>query len=390
MRIKGDQQTARALNRRLVLNFLRRSGPMSRAELASRSGLSGATIGFVVGELMAEGLVCEGESVPSNGGRRPVPVELVRGSRFAIGFKLTARGLEGVLTDLGLEPITRVFEPIPDTRPETVVAHAACSAAAMMVGRPMKQLIGIGLALPGSYDVERGLCTLLSRFGWHDVPVADMLAEKVAVPVWVDNDVNAFALAQYLFGHGQQHDNLMTLAIGAGIGAAFMSQGRMHRGVNGAAGEIGHSIVVPGGRLCECGRRGCLQTYFSEAALTADWQTLTAVTTGLPADLAAAALAEVPQALSMLRTAGEGLATHIAQVINVIDPDMIIVGGEGVRFGPALSDPFVATLQSLSYKSRPEVIFAWDDVGWTRGAAALAVERFFNFEAKEGTAQAST
>jgi predicted NBD/HSP70 family sugar kinase len=388
MSIKGDQQTARALNRRLVLNFLRRSGPMSRAELAIRSGLSGATVGFVVAELMAEGLLTEGESAPSNGGRRPVPVELVRSSRFAIGFKLTARGLEGVLTDLSLEPITRVFEPIPDTRPETVVAHAARSAAELMVGKPPGQLIGIGLALPGSYDVERGLCTLLSRFGWYDVPLADMLAEKVAVPVWVDNDVNAFALAQYLFGHGRQHDNLMALAIGAGVGAAFMSQGRLHRGVNGAAGEIGHSIVVPDGRLCECGRRGCLQTYFSEAALSADWRALSETATGLPSDLAEAALAGVPDALSMLSAAGEGLAQQIAQVVNVIDPDIVIIGGEGVRFGSALRDPFVAALEALAYKSRPDVIFAWDDVGWTRGAAALAVERFFNFEAKEGTAQA--
>jgi predicted NBD/HSP70 family sugar kinase len=180
----------------------------------------------------------------------------------------------------------------------------------------------------------------------------------------------------------------MALAIGAGVGAAFMSQGRLPRGVNGAAGEIGHSIVVPDGRLCACGRRGCLQTCFSEAALSADWRALSETATGLPPDLAEAALAGVPDALSMLPTAGEGLAQHIAQVVNVIDPDMVIMGGEGVRFGSALSDPFVAALEALPCKSRPNVIFVWDDVGWTRGAAALAVERFFNFEAKEGTAQA--
>ncbi|MES2435767.1 MAG: ROK family transcriptional regulator [Pseudomonadota bacterium] len=386
MKLKGDQQTSRAMNRRLILNMLRRSGPTSRAEIAILSGLSPAAVTFVITDLIEEGLVIEGEASKGTGGRKPIPVAINYASRLTIGFKLNAVGLEAVLSDLSTTPIETIFQPIPDTRPETVVCHAAEIVRRLMpdAKHRARNLIGIGLALPGSYDVETGICTVLARFGWHNVPIAEMLANEVDVPVWVDNDVNSFALAQHLFGQGQQHDQMMALAIGAGIGASFLTNGIVHRGANGAAGEIGHTIVTPGGLRCECGRQGCMQAYWSESALTANWAAHCAAAPDAIVDLAAAADADDPAALALLRDAGLGIGTVLASVVNVVDPDIIIVGGEGVRFGAHLRDPIAEAMRKLAFKSSPEIVFDWQHNSWPRGAAALAVQRFFNFESRKG------
>ncbi len=389
MKLKGDQQTSRALNRRLILNLLRRNSAMSRVEIASATGLSSAAVTFVTTELMEEGLVVEGEASKGGGGRRPVPLSINVSSRLAIGIKLTATALEAALCDLSTAARKTLISPIPDTQPETVVHQAAKVVRALMSDELERadKLIGIGLALPGSYDVDRGICTIMPRFGWKNVPIADMLAKEVDVPVWVDNDVNSFALAQHLFGQGQSKRQMMALAIGAGVGAAFVTDGVLHRGAQGMAGEIGHLITVPGGRPCLCGRRGCLETYWSDVSLDADWAIHTANHPESRSDLATAADLGDEAALSLLHAAGTGLGTVLATAVSMIDPDVIIVGGEGVRFGEHLRGPMAARMDELAFKSRPDIIFDWQHDSWPRGAAALALQKFFNFEIPEGTAQ---
>jgi predicted NBD/HSP70 family sugar kinase len=384
--VKGDQQTSRALNRRLVLNLLRREAPKSRAELAAGTGLSGATVTFVVNELIEEGLVRERETIKGTGGRRPVPLELNYASRLVIGLKLNFHGIEAVLTDLSTTLLDSVFEPLPDTEPETVVAHAAAAvrqlaARPLIMGRPV---VGIGFSLPGCYDVERGICTTLPRFGWENIPIAEMLAREVALPVWVDNDVNAFALAQHLFGAGKNYDTLLAVGIGTGVGAALVSKGRLHYGASYLAGEIGHTIVVPAGRACDCGRKGCLQTYTSEAALKSDWKTYRAGAPDALADLGEAAEAGEPAALDLLTSAGEALGASMALLVDLVDPGVVVVGGEGVRFGEWFRKPLMHTLRERCFRSHPEVVFTWEQTSWLRGAAALAVQRYFNFETRDG------
>lgn len=388
VKLKGDQQTSRALNRRLILNLLRRHATMSRVDIAAQTGLSSAAVTFVTTELMEEGLVVEGEAARGGGGRRPVPLSINFSSRLAIGMKLTSSALEAALCDLSTTALATLTEPIPDTRPETVVLHAA-KAVRMLMPDPQERterLIGIGLALPGSYDVDRGICTVMPRFGWENVPIADMLAREVDVPVWVDNDVNSFALAQHLFGQGQSHRQMMALAIGAGVGAAFITDGVLHRGARGMAGEIGHTIVAPDGRPCLCGRRGCLETYWSDVSLSADWAVHVAQHRQSNPDLAEAADAGDAAALALLHAAAIGLGTVLATAVGMIDPDVIIVGGEGVRFGEHLRAPMAARMDELAFKSRPDIIFDWHHDSWPRGAAALALQKFFNFEIAEGTA----
>ncbi len=387
MSLRGDQGTARALNRRLVLNQLRRNGPMSRAAITSAIGLSPAAISFVTADLIKEGLVVERDAVQSAAGRRPVPLDINYSSRLSIGFKVMVERILGVITDLATQTIAEVDVPLADGRPETVVSAAALATRRLMAeaGAGPERIIGIGLALAGQVDAERGICRHMQRSGWRDVPIARMLAEVIDVPVWVDNDANAFAVAQHLFGHARGHQNVAVVAIGRGVGAGLIIGGRLYGGASGAAGEFGHSLAERGGRTCECGRKGCLETYVSDPGLLMTWNERDPKTIGLgPEDLATAAHAGNPVARLVLREGGRRLGRHIAAVANVVDPEMIVFGGEGVRYGDLFFAPLRREVEQLCFGSPPELAISWENDGWQRGAAALAIQHFFDFEIKGG------
>lgn len=380
--MKVDQSTARAINRRLVLNLLRSQGPMSRAELASSIGLSPATVTFVVGDLLAEGLLVEGQPSKGATGRRPIPVEINYSGLLAVGIKLMVGSIECVLTDLSTNPLITRNLPLPDQRPETVVEVCARAVAELVADaeNPQAKVVGLGVAVPGF--IKDGVCLHSYRFGWTDVPLGAMLANKVNVPVWLDDDTNSFALAQQLFRLGRHHKTVGALAVGAGISCAVVVNGAVHRGASGGAGKLGHSIYDPNGFVCECGRRGCLQAHFSEPALLRRWK---ADGGGGPRatrhDLLQAALSGDGPAVSLLAEAGEAIGGFLATYCNIVDPEVVVVGGEAVIFGDLLFDPMRQALARGMLWTPPAITPDWVDNSWAQGAAALATQQVFDFEA---------
>ncbi|ODR93096.1 ROK family protein [Sinorhizobium alkalisoli] len=139
-------------------------------------------------------------------------------------------------------------------------------------GRAEKDIMGIGVSIPGEVDPQKGICLQSPRFGWRDLHFAEMLAERVHAPVWIDDDVNAFAIAQKLFGAGRNHRNFAALAIGTGIGCSLVLNGDIYHGSNSSAGKLGHITSTTGGALCECGRRGCLMVHAAEPAMLDEYQ----------------------------------------------------------------------------------------------------------------------
>ena len=252
------------------------------------------------------------------------------------------------------------------------------------------RVIGIGLTLAGQVDAEKGLCRQMQRFGWRDVPIAAMLAEIVSVPVWLDNDANAFAVSQHLFGHARGLQNIAAVALGRGVGAGLVAHGRLYRGGGGAAGEFGHNFDAKG-RRCECGREGCIEAYCSDAGLLETWAERDAAARGRSVEeLAEAANAGDSVATSVLAEAGIRLGRHVASLVNVFNPEMIVFGGEGLRFAGHLFDPLRQVLDEVCYPGAPPIAFDWELNSWERGAAALAIQHFFNFEATGGYAPAKT
>lgn len=390
VKIKGDQSTARAMNRRLILNLLRREGVKSRAEIAVSTGLSPAAVTFVVGDLLEEGILIEGKSVAGSQGRRPIPVGINYAGGLALGFKLMVGMVECVVTDLETTPLGSMRLPLPEHDPETIadILARAVPDLVALANRPTARLTGIGISLPGVINNQRAVCVRSNRYNWDNVPLGRLVTQRLGVPVWLEDDTNAYAIAQQLFGLGRHHRNMGVLAIGVGVACALVLEGKLYRGANGAAGKFGHIPHRLGGRLCECGKRGCLMPYFSEPGMLRTWreQTGRSDKDGRNEMVAALAAGE-NSAHSVVREAGETIGRHLAGLVNIVDPEVIVVGGEAVAYGAALFAPLRTTLGRYTFRSAPPVLPDWEDDSWARGAAALVTQKLFDFETTAGNAE---
>lgn len=388
--MRGNSSTSRALNRRLILNLLRRHGPVSRAEIAAITGLSPAAVTFVVAELVEESLIIEREAVPGATGRRPVPIDINYEAHLAFGFKLNADSrfklnadsIDCVLTDLATNPLVTWHAPISDTSPDGMIRAISEAMPQMLAesGRLQSEVMGIGVSIPGEVDVSTGICRRSPRFGWHDLPFGQLLGEHVHVPTWIDDDISAFAVAQKLFGAGRDRHNFIALAVGTGIGAALIINGEIYRGARNLAGRFGHITSVPGGRLCECGRHGCLMAHAAEPYMLEVWRAGRGTASASRADFVAAVEAGAPDAISILEEAGARIGHHLADLVNLFDPEIIVVGGEAVQFGEALIGPIRQAMEERVFMSKPELLPDWVPGSWARGAAALATQGIFDFE----------
>lgn len=380
--IRGNQSTSRTLNRLLVLNHLRRFGPTPRMDLAGATGLSSAAVTYVTAELLEQHFIVEIEG--PNG--RSTPLDLNYDGHIAIGVKLMETQLQAVLTDLGTCVVDTLVSPVDARDPASAVRAIADAVANLLASsrRPAAHLIGIGLGMPGQHDAARGICRRCHRFGWEEVPIGGLIAEATGSPVWIDNDVNAFALAEHLFGKGKTASSLAVMTFGRGTGAAMIVDGRLLRGHSGGAGEIGHIAIADDGPVCECGRSGCLEALTSLPAILAAHARLSRDPARDAEDLAARAAAGETAAIAVLGEAGHYLGGAAAMLLNLFDPEAFVIGGEGLRLGPALLDPLLATLHARCL-ARGIALHAetWGDDAWARGAAALAIDSFFSFPAAD-------
>ncbi len=386
MKLKGDPTTTRALNRRLILNLLRQEGPRSRAELATMSGLSPAAVTFVVADLVEEGIVKEGEAISGMTGRRPIPVQIDYDHSIAIGFKLMLGAVECVATDLATNPIAALRLRLEDHKPDAIadILAKAVPRLVALAQRPGAKLAGIGISMPGVISNDQTSCVRSNRFDWDDVPLAQMVATRVNAPVWLEDDTNAYAIAQQLFGLGRQHRNMTVLAVGVGIACAQIIEGKLYRGANGAAGKMGHTLFEPNGRQCECGKRGCLMAYHSEAAVVQRWREATGGRDKGPTELRSALAAEDPVVVGLIEEAGRCIGAALANITNVTDPEVIVAGGEAVSLGDHFLRPLRKALAEGAFRTPPPLLLDWKDNSWARGAAALVTQRMFDFELAGG------
>jgi predicted NBD/HSP70 family sugar kinase len=384
----GNRDFIRALNRSAVLNTIKTSGPTSRTEVARLTGLSAATITGITADLIADNLVFEKASGDSRGGRRPILLAVNPRGRYVIGLKLTETQLISALTDLEATVIAKRTDSIAGHSLEQVLDGMSALVPALLRegGLSKKQLLGVGLGLAGIVDAERGRLRLSPYFGWRDVPLRDLLQARLRVPVIVDNDVNTLTLAEKWFGAGQGVDHFLTVTIGRGVGLGIVVNGQFYRGARGGAGEFGHTVIDPDGPLCDCGKRGCLETFVGDPGLLR--MAAQAVARGEldgpeadTADLIRRAASGQAAAQAILATAGEALGRGVADLLNLFNPQRVIIGGEGVQAGEWLFGPMRAALERhvmAGLAGDTEIrIEPWGDDAWARGAASLVLRELF-------------
>ncbi|NOZ50361.1 MAG: ROK family protein [Chloroflexi bacterium] len=307
---------------------------------------------------------------------------------YVVGVKLTEEHVFGALTDLEATVLAKQTGYLENQRLDTAIDAivAVVNSLVEKAGIARDKLLGLGVGLAGIVDAREGTLRHSPIFGWRDVPLAGLLISHLHVPVYIDNDVNTLTLTEQLFGVGQGIDDFLTITIGRGVGMGIVVNGQLYRGRHGGAGEIGHTVIDPDGPQCECGNRGCLETYVSDPHLLR--MAHEAFARGeMPTDvtevdeLLALARAGNPAALAIYAQVGETLGRTIANLINTLNPMEIIISGEGMRAADFLEETLRATvarhvMTGLSGNIEIRIDFMSDDA-WARGAASLVLQELF-------------
>jgi predicted NBD/HSP70 family sugar kinase len=384
----GNRDLIRAINRSTILNTIKMSGAISRVEIARKTGLSAATVTGITAELIKDGLIYEKAEGDSRGGRRPILLAINPQGGYVVGVKLMEKQVVGAITNLEATIIAKHSEEHQDKTPEAAVDTLAGVANTLVqkIQISRHQLLGVGVGLAGIINARDGILRYSPYFGWRDVPVAEWLQSHLQIPVYIDNDVNTLTLNEQLFGSGQGIDNFLTVTVGRGIGLGIVVNGQLYRGGFGGGGEFGHTTVDSDGPVCSCGNQGCLETYTSDPALLQ----LAAQATRhgeLPEDietmddLIACAEGGNATAQAIFARSGEILGRGIANLINIFNPQEVILSGEGIRIGKFLFDPMHAAIKKSVMPGLADDtvirIDEWEDDAWARGAASLVLQELF-------------
>ncbi|MDX2973241.1 ROK family transcriptional regulator [Kribbella solani] len=317
----------------VVLRLLLDGQPQTRAELIDRSGLARSTVNGRIEALLASGLVVPSGEAASTGGRPPARFRFNPTARLVLAADVGATHLSVALTDLTGEILHRSTTQLRiDEGPEVVLDALVGAGHALLreAGRSPADLAGTGVGLPGPVEHSTGRPNHPPIMpGWDAYDVAGRLGRDLPGPVLVDNDVNIMALGEHATAYPQV-EHLLFVKVATGIGAGVISGGRLHRGAQGAAGDIGHIQVLGRTELCRCGNSGCLETIASAAALASRLKV------GTSKDIVELVRAGNTDAITAIRQAGREIGTVLAAAVSLLNPSVIVVGGSLAQAGDSL------------------------------------------------------
>jgi predicted NBD/HSP70 family sugar kinase len=327
----------------LVVDALRRHGLASRSDLARMTGLSRTTVGSLVADLQASGLVVEevdGERQPGRG-RPPVLLRFDRTAGVAVGVDFDHDRVRVALADLSSTVLGEDLAEIDVDHSASDAIDAAVDmieALRVAAGVHEAQLMGAGVGLPGPIDRRTGTvgsATILP--GWAGKSPREMLSERLGLSVEVDNDANLGALAEASFGAGRGLSDIVYVRLGSGVGAGLVIGGRVHHGAAGLAGEIGHVQVHADGVVCRCGNRGCLESVAAEGSIRALLRPARGHEVSRREVLELVAARDLG-ATRVVNDAGRAIGRVLADLCNALNPEAIVVGGELSEAGEPLLD----------------------------------------------------
>lgn len=360
MKTIGDQQLVKRINRSVLLQLIRKQSGLSRAQLAKESGLTKSTVSFLVRELLRDGWLTEGDVARAQGlGRPSTPLSIDATRRVLVGVEVAVDVLRVVGVTLTGQVLRTLEAPLVDRSPPAVCTQAANLVARIYadLAHDSVRLHGMGVGLPGAFDEATGMLSFAPNLGWRHVDFVPLITQALAragvpfVQVHVQNDADTAALSEYEFASNVSKDSLIFVSCGVGVGAGIVLNDRLFTGVQGMAGEIGHSILQQGGALCSCGRSGCAETFFGERTL-----------------------AKLPDPAQ----GGRYLGLVLHNLWTTFNPGSFVVGGSSCMRYPAMVDVARETLaayaNSAGISPVPEVLTAtYGLLASAVGAAALVL-----------------
>ncbi len=343
-------ETVRRANLSAIVRGLHERGPLSRSDLVAATGLTRSAIRGLVGDLAAAGLVAEEPALRLGTPGRPSPVVRLRpDSAVVLALEIAVDSTAAAVVGLGGDVLdqVRVDRPRGHSSVDDIVADLGDLAEGLRSGGAIDNLIGIGVAVVGVVRRDDGVVEMAPNLGWTDVPLGASLAQRlaVAVPVEVGNEADLGVLAEHRRGAAVGVDDVLFLSGEVGVGGGIVVDGRPLNGAAGYGGEIGHIPLNPGGSPCRCGSIGCWETEVGEGTLLAlAGRSPDAGRAGVDAVLRDAA-AGSPIALASLDHVGRWLGIGLAALVNILNPRLVVLGGQFARLHPHLRAPLELELE---------------------------------------------
>lgn len=354
--LKATHQKTKQHNRDLVLKTIFARQPISRAEIARITSLTRATVSEIVNTFLVEGLVEEVGLGSSIGGKSPILLSLVADSRYLIGLNLGQDKFIGSVVNLLGELKETIEIPISDNDGKQALDYVF-QILDQLLAKNWKPVIGIGVATPGLVNTREGVVLNAVNLDWQDLPLARLIKDRYRLPVCVVNDSQANAIGEFVYGANHEPEgNLVVVNVRHGIGAGILINGQLFQGDGGSAGEIGHVVVQPdGGRLCRCGKHGCLETISSAKAvvqrareLAKDFADSDLAKNPTKINLNAVVDAfqkNDPLALLVARDAARYLGFSLATLVGALNIHDIVLTGEMSRLGSSWLDQIRDAMQ---------------------------------------------
>ena len=390
----ADRELTKAINQFNILNTIRKAGLISRVEIAELTGQSRAAVTNITARLIKEKMIFEKETKTSpSRGRRRILLALNPEAAHVVGVKLSAFQLSFAVTNLQADVLSSLIVPVRiGKRPVEFVADLIeegirhCVAEARL---SMRKISGIGIGMPGLIDSEKGVAYWSPLYKKGNTTLRNLIQSRFKIKTHIENDANTVTLAQQWFGEGRDVDNFLMVTVEHGIGMGIVVNGQIYRGVNRIGAEFGHLVIRPGGALCRCGKRGCIESYAAdyriletaiEACKAGDWKCngVSSLTIEEVTDIARKG---EPALRNIFKKGGEILGLGISGLAQIFNPEKIIIAGEGVRAGDLLFRPMHKMIKKHTtpdmYDTLQIVIQKWQDTDWARGAASLVLQELY-------------
>lgn len=406
--VSSSRKSGLTANHRLVIDLLLHQGAASRLELTRTTGLSKPTVSGLVADLLADGTIREIGPGSSTGGRRPMLLRLGGGGRAVVGIELDASLCRAVLVDLDGRVLSRADLAVTSTAVEDLCGLIEQGVAGLLSGREPALLLGCGIGVPGLIDTAGNTVTYADSLGWDSVELRQILEDRLGLAVRLTDRGKAAALGTLWLTGRETQDDLIYIYLGTGVGGGLILGNSLRLGASHSAGEIGHVTVLPDGPLCKCGNRGCLETLVSgpaiamrcrakiregRATVLTDWlhlQNLEAISAKL---VARAALEGDELALEVMHETAEYLGIAIANLVNLLNPQTVILGGPVSRWGglllPAVSRELAKRALPVAVQAVQLVTSETDDDAVAVGAAALILQEAGTYIARSTSASST-
>lgn len=354
---KATQEATKLHNTQLILRTIYDRGEISRADVARITGLTRSTVSDIVSKLLDDGLVVETGFASSSGGKPPILLSVADDARYIIGIDLANSEFRGAIVNLRGEIVSRVSMPINERDGDSAL-ELVYTLVEELLAASDKPIQGIGIGTPGLMDPVKGVVLMSVNLDWDNMPLGELLEARYNLPVYIANDSQVAALAEFTFGSGEESSNLLLVKIGRGVGSGIIINGQLYYGDNYGAGEIGHVVVVQDGERCRCGNFGCLETIISSRAIAKRAKSIARSNPESILNRLISSLDEIDTGVvlrayqagdegvrTIINETGETLGRALAYTVCTLNINTVVISGSLSRFGNGLRDPVERMVQ---------------------------------------------